>query len=299
MDNETKNISDALGIIKGLTSKPTLPPTGKYSAIFGGGSFYSGGDAVILDMRNSGFTTAILWTIHIEEDGSMIYNDKAVINASGDYIGDPEWGTRLSKLLEAPTTIDRIELGIGAWGAKSWQNIKKLIEEEGTGSDTKLYKAIYKLKEITGATAINYDDELTYDVESSVKFSLMLADMGLKVSLCPYTKTSYWQSVYQQVEAERPGTIDRVYLQCYAGGASNTPSDWNQYFGDIDVSMGLWCKNGTNCSDGDSPASIQSRISSEKNIIAGGFIWLYDDIKSCSDFGKTQAYANAINEGLK
>ena len=299
IDKETKNINESLEVIKDSNLKPTLPPTNKYSAIFGGGPFYSGGDAVINDMRNSGFTTAILWTIHIEEDGSMIFNDKAVINQNGEYVGDPEWGTRLAKLLKAPTTVDRIEFGIGAWGSKSWDNIKKLIDSEGIGTDSRLYKALKKLKEITGATAINYDDEYTYDVESTVQFSLMLDDLGLKVSLCPYTKNSYWQSVYSQVEAERPETIDRVYLQSYAGGAGNSPSSWNQYFGSVNVSMGLWCKNGNNCSNGDSPAEIEAKIDSEKNIISGGFIWLYDDIKSCSEHGKTQAYATAINRGLE
>ncbi|MCU4176609.1 LamG domain-containing protein [Carboxylicivirga sp. N1Y90] len=298
VDKETNNIVDALEIVKGINIAPTLPSTGKYSAVFGGGSFYSGGDAAILDMKNSGFTTAILWTVHIGEDASMVFNDKGVIDQNGNYIGDPEWGTRLATLLEAPTTVDRIELGIGAWGAKSWENIKKLIDADGTGSDTKLYKAIKKLVDVTGATAINYDDELTYDVESTVAFSLMLADMGLKVSLCPYTQTSYWQSVYQQVEAEKPGTIDRVYLQCYAGGASNSPSGWNQYFGDLKVSMGLWCRHGSSCNEGDSPSQIQNKISANKDNIDGGFIWLYDDIRACSNNAKTQEYATAINTEL-
>ncbi len=127
----------------------------------------------------------------------------------------------------------------------------------------------------------------------------MLADIGLKVSLCPYTNTSYWKSVYEEVEAQKPGLIDRVYLQCYAGGASNSPSQWNDYFGDVNVSMGLWCKNGNNCSSGDSPEQIQTKIQDEKGNIDGGFIWLYDDIKSCSEHGKTQSYATAINQALE
>jgi len=299
VDKEANNILQSLEVVKDSNIKPTLPPGGKYSAIFGGGPFYSGGDAVINDLRNSGFTTAILWTIHIGEDGSMIFNDKAIIDKNGNYVGDPEWKARLSNLLKAPSTINRIELGIGAWGSKSWQNIKALIDSEGTGADTKLYKALKTLKDITGASAINYDDELTYDVESSVKFSLMLADMGFKITLCPYTNTEYWKSVYTQVEVQKPGAIDRIYLQCYAGGAGNTPSTWNNHFGNLKVSMGLWCRHGDNCGSGDTPTEIQTKIKSEKENISGGFIWLYDDIRNCSDYGKTQAYAKAINKGLE
>ncbi|WP_421918487.1 hypothetical protein [Marinifilum sp.] len=273
-------------------------PDGKYSAIFGGGPFYSGGMEVINDLKSSGFSTVIVWTIHINEDGSMKYNDTPIINADGDYIGDPEWKSRLEQLTVAPTSVDRIELGIGAWEAKSWQVIKDLIATEGTGPETKLYKAIQKLIDITGATAINYDDEVTYDVASTVDFTLMLADMGLKVGLCPYTKTEYWKSVYEQVEAKKPGTIDRVYLQCYAGGALNKPEEWNQHFGNLKVSYGLWCRNGENCQNGDNPVAIGKKISKEKANIDGGFIWLYDDIQKCKAFGKSSSYAKAINENL-
>jgi len=274
-------------------------PAGKYSAIFGGGPFYTGGMEVINDLRSSGFSTVILWTIHIKEDGSMNYNDTPIINSEGEFIGDPEWKSRLEQLTTSPTSVDRIELGIGAWGAKSWQVIKDLIAKEGTGPETKLYKAIQKLQDITGATAINYDDEVTFDVASTVDFTLMLADMGLKVGLCPYNETEYWKSVYEQVEAENPGTIDRVYLQCYAGGAKNKPAEWNQYFGKLKVSYGLWCRNGENCQNGDNPATIGEKITSEKENIDGGFIWLYDDIQKCAAYGKSSSYAKAINEGLK
>ncbi len=279
--------------------KPTNPPANEYSAIFGGGPFYSGGDEVINDLKSSGFSTVILWTIHVGKDGSMNFNDQKIIDANGEYIGDPAWTTRLSSLLETPTSVDRIEIGVGAWGAQSWGNIKNTIAAEGSGKETKLYKSFQKLMEITGATAINYDDEVTYDVESTVKFSLMLADMGYKISLCPFDQTNYWKSVYSQVEAQKPGVIDRVYLQCYAGGYSNKPAIWNQHFGDLKVSMGLWCRNGNNCVNGDSPSEIESKIETDAENISGGFIWLYDDIQKCAAYGTSSSYARAINKALQ
>ncbi len=279
--------------------KANQAPENKYSAIFGGGPFYSGGDEVIADLKNSGFNTVILWTIHIGEDGSMNFNDQSIIDKNGDYIGDPEWKNRLTRLQEEPSSVERIEIGVGAWGAKSWENIKNLIASEGTGSDTKLYKAFQLLQEITGATAVNYDDEVTFDVESTVKFSLMLDNLGYKIGLCPFNEITYWKSVYEQVETKKPGAIDRVYLQCYAGGSQNRPSQWNQYFGDIKVSYGLWCKNGANCKQGDNPDEILKKISSQKENISGGFMWLYDDIQKCQAYGSTSSYAKAINEGLQ
>lgn len=277
----------------------TKPIENGYSAIFGGGPFYSGGNEVIDDLRNSGFNTVILWTIHIGENGNMNFNNQTIIDENGNYIGDPEWKTRLARLQEQPSSVDRIEIGIGAWGAKSWANIKSLIASEGIGSDTKLYKAFQLLQEITGATAINYDDEVTFDVESTVQFSLMLDNLGYKIGLCPFNEANYWKSVYEQVEAKKPGAIDRVYLQCYSGGSQNEPSQWNQYFGDIKVSYGLWSKNGNNCSQGDNPDAIKEKITAQKENISGGFIWLYDDIQKCQAYGSTSSYAKAINEGLQ
>ncbi len=278
---------------------PTSPPANEYSAIFGGGPFYSGGDEVIDDLKLSGFSTVILWTIHVGEDGSMNFNDQKIINANGEYIGDPEWSNRLVSLLETPTSVDRIEVGVGAWGAQSWENIKNRIENEGTGKETKLYKSFLKLMEITGATAINFDDEVTYDVASTVQFSLMLADMGYKIGLCPFDQINYWKLVYEQVNAQKPETIDRVYLQCYAGGYSNKPVNWNRHFENLKVSMGLWCRNGNNCMNGDSPKGIQSKIENDAENISGGFLWLYDDIQKCAAYGSSSSYARAINEGLK
>jgi len=271
----------------------------KYSAIFGGGPFYSGGMKVINDLKQSGFTTVILWTIHIGDDGSMNFNDKTVIDSQGNYIGDVEWKNRLSALLQSPTSVNRIEIGVGAWGAKSWDIIKTLVAKEGTGEQTKLYKAFQLLMEITGATAINFDDEVTYDVKSTVQFSLMLADMGYKISLCPFNEADYWKAVYNQVESAQAGTIDRVYLQCYGGGYANKTYQWNALFGDLKVSKGLWCRNGDNCNNGNSPSTIKSNLGKEVNNISGGFIWLYDDIQKCAAFGNTASYADAIAKGLQ
>ena len=205
------------------------------SAVYGGGPFYSGGQAVLDDLRASGFNTVILWTIHVGSAGNMNFNDIPVIDGFGNYIGDPDWANRIASLRRAPTAIDRIEIGVASAGATDFENIESLINAHGTGSDTVLYKAFQNLKTVTGADAVNFDDESNYDVSTMVQFAVMLADLGYKVTFVPYTRQSFWETVYRQVEAQRPGTIDRVYLQVYAGGAGNNPVSWNGSFGDLKV----------------------------------------------------------------
>jgi len=270
------------------------------SAVYGGGSFYSGGQSVMNDLRSSGFNTVILWTIHVSNQGNMNFNDIPVIDTNGNYIGDPNWSTRIASLKQAPTSVNRVELGIASAGATDFENIETLINTNGTGSNTALYKAFQNLKTVTKADAVNFDDESNYDVDTMVKFAVMLADIGYKVTLVPYTRKSFWATVYNQVEAQRPGTIDKVYLQVYAGGSGNNPASWNGSFGNLKVIPGLWSVNGAGCNRGDTPSQVETRMRGWKNDISGGFMWLYDDIEKCTAPGRRTAdYANAINIALE
>ena len=181
-----------------------------------------------------------------------------------------------------------------------WTDIQALVASGGTGPGSVLYKTFSTLKTVTGADAVDYDNEDDYDTGSAVALSLMLADLGYKISLCPYQASSHWSAVYSQVQASRPGAIDWVYLQDYAGGAGNDPAQWDTLFGSMKVMPGLWAKNGTGCTAGMTPAQIQTQMTTWKPLIAGGFIWLYDDVQACSAPGLTTAdYAAAINTALQ
>ena len=63
------------------------------------------------------------------------------------------------------------------------------------------------------------------------------------------------------------------------------------------VDPGTWSKNGSGCSGGDSPSTVQSKMTSWRNSagIQGGFIWLFDDILKCSSQGTAADYAAAVN----
>jgi hypothetical protein len=113
----------------------------------------------------------------------------------------------------------------------------------------------------------------------------MLGGLGFKVSLVPYTAASFWTSVATNTNNQRAGTVDRVDLQCYSGGAGNNPCNWN--FGSIPVYAGLWDAE-------KSTSQVQSQLTTWKNNcqIAGGFMWLYDDFDNTTG---TEAYAAAIN----
>ncbi len=60
-----------------------------------------------------------------------------------------------------------------------------------------------------------------YDLSTTVKFAGMMGQLGYKFTLAPYTNIDYWAQVVSQVNQATPGLLDRVYLQCYDGGAGN------------------------------------------------------------------------------
>ncbi|HWH70762.1 MAG TPA: hypothetical protein VNT26_15335, partial [Candidatus Sulfotelmatobacter sp.] len=283
------------GWIALLATQPQ--PVGAASAIFGGGPFYSGGTAVMNTLRSSGFTTVVLWCIHVDAStGNLILNDQLVV-ANGVYVGNSSWPSQLASLKTPPTSVNRIEVSVGSWGVNDFQSVQTLMNNYGTNTTSILYRNFQALKAATGATAVDFDDEMLYDVATTVKFGRMLSSIGYKVTLCPYTNPTFWQSVFNQLGS---GIVDAVYLQCYAGGAGNNPSSWNGYFGNLKVSPGLWCSHDTGCASGDNPAAVGAKMVAWKSAanIPGGFMWLYDDMQSCSSQGAPADYAAAINQAV-
>jgi hypothetical protein len=265
------------------------------SAIYGGGPFYSGGQAVMDTLRSSGFTTVVLWTIHVETNGDLVFNDIPVVR-NGQYIGDPAWPARLRTLKQAPTSVNRIEIGVGSWGVPDWERIHSLISSQGTGPSSILYRNFQALLAATSADAVNDDDESHYDVGSTTSFARMVLSMGYRFfTLAPYTNSGFWRGVRNDLGA----AVDRIYLQVYAGGAGNNPATWNSAMG-MTVDPGVWSRNGSSCSTGDSPATVQSKMTGWRNSagIQGGFIWLFDDIQRCSSQGTAAQYAAAVNNAV-
>ena len=266
------------------------------SAIFGGGPFVTGYRATINKIKDSGFNTYIIWSVHLDEKtGDLIINDVPVVK---DGVFNKQSAKVTWDLLRKEcTNITRIELSIDAWGTGDFKKIKKFIEMDpaeggGTGEDSILYKNFKALIEATGAHAINYDDESCYDLNTGIEFGKMCERLGVKVTLCPYTNQNYWVQLYK---ALGPELCDRVYLQCYAGGAGNKNAiqQWSEALG-CDVIPGYWCNNTESPSDSMSASVVQFNL--ERNIehVNGGFMWLFDHMQNLPSPNSVKDYGTAI-----
>jgi hypothetical protein len=256
------------------------------SGIYVGGHFRRERPATIDILKASGFTYAILFNIHVEPNGDLKM-DGDLMCSNGSYVfgaKHPYYVADVNSLKTGTTTIKRVESCIGGWLSPSYTNIKNLINSQGTGTGSILYKNFQALrKAIPSIDAINCDDEETYDASTCIKFFVMLRDIGFKATLAPYTNPSFWTNVASSINSQRPGTVDRIDLQCYDGGANNNPCNWN--FGSIPVYAGL--------SYFDSKATIQTKLTNWKNNcsnVKGGFIWVYNENST-----QPSEYAAVIN----
>jgi hypothetical protein len=92
------------------------------SAIFGGGPLYYGSQTEVQKelgiLRLSGFTTVILWSVHVRTTGDLILNDDEIVK-DGKYVGDDAkkklWLGQLKTLKQQPTSVTRIEVSVGSW----------------------------------------------------------------------------------------------------------------------------------------------------------------------------------------
>jgi fructan beta-fructosidase len=176
--------------------------------------------------KASGFTTLITFAMHVDAEGTFEIGGGPVCS-NGVYIGPSNWATLVSTVKTPPTSVMRYEVCFGGWLDTSYDNIKSLVQSQGTGPSSILYRNFQALKNaVLGIDAINDDDEKTYDLNSTVSFANMLGGLGCKFTTAPYTFQSFWVNLNNNVT-----NCDYIYLQCYEGGAGNDPTQWNTAFG--------------------------------------------------------------------
>ena len=276
---------------------------------------YPGSSAQQADIQKSGFTTAICWAMHVDQQGNLSYNDTPIVT-NGAYVGDSSWPGFLKGLKSG--TVDTILFSIGGWEVGDFPNIQALINQYGTGSSNPLYQNLAALlSAIPAIDGLDYDDESLYDQSTTVSLSQMAATIGYtKITFCPYTEQSFWVGCLKALQQSNPGLVVGFNLQCYAGGAGNYPKSWINAVTGIPginpksfIYPGLWCCHQATCvgqdPDNACPTSIQSFFTNWKpDGLPGGFIWNYGDIQSwvgktnCSPAPTTAAYAKAIVSGL-
>src|SRR5947209_13515075 len=117
------------------------------AGVYGGGPLYSGGTSLIDELRASGMTSIVAWSVHVNENGDLYLNDTLIVS-DGKYVGDPDWPETFAGLKGQPTSVERVLFSVGAGGVEDFHHIQALIASQGTGPDSILYRNFSELRSI-------------------------------------------------------------------------------------------------------------------------------------------------------
>lgn len=265
------------------------------SGVYVGGHIRRERPQTITNLKYSGFTYALLFNVHVDPDGTL-KTDGETICKDGRYVfseTQPHYQQDIKDLKTAPTSIQRIEIVIGGWGNDSYDNIKNLINKNGTGSTTMLYRNFKALKDaVPEIDAVNNDDEHCYDVETGAKFHIMMYNLGYKTTLAPYTYKTYWQNLCTKIRATKSKAVDRIMVQCYDGGAGNVNQvgSWT-FTGVTERHAGLMYYSNDWSVDKNLE---QFQKWKDDGVASGGFVWVYN-----SEEWDLNAWASGMNRVYK
>ena len=149
------------------------------SGIYVGGYFRRNRAVTIPALKASGFTDVILFNIQVETNGDLTMDGEKLCS-NGVYTfsaTQPNYITDVNALKTGLTSVRRVECCIGGWTSVSYNHIETLVNAQGTGTTSILYKNFHALKmAIPSIDAINNDDESAYDVASARR---KILDAGL------------------------------------------------------------------------------------------------------------------------
>jgi hypothetical protein len=235
-------------------------------------------------LRTSGFNSLIMFGVGVRNNGDIMYysntpgSQDVLLTSNGAYVGGDALAEKVRSFkIGNDTTVDRLEISMNA------QNIRQLLANPGPGPDTTLYRSFKALKTAWSLDAVNNDDESIYDTGSTVAFAKMLGGIGYKYTIAPYTNLNFWNTVKNQINSglKEPDLIlDRVYLQCYDGGARNDPSSWQKSLGMKVVPL-LWVTNDSKPSYGTSAAQARTKFTNwnKQSALGGAGYWNDYDIE--------------------
>ncbi|PSN67490.1 hypothetical protein BS50DRAFT_392983 [Corynespora cassiicola Philippines] len=228
-------------------------------------------------IKTSGFNSLIIFGVGVLANGDIMYysntpgSSDVLVASGGTYVGGSALSEKVRSFKTGTTGVDRLEISMNA------QNIRALMASPGPGASTPLYRNFAALKMAWSLDAVNNDDESIYEVSSTVAFAKMLGNVGYKYTIAPYTNTQFWINVKNQL-----GTtlLDRVYLQCYDGGAGNNPATWKNALG-MNIVPLLWVINDSKPSQGTTAAQARTRFTAwnQQSTLAGGGYWNEYDIE--------------------
>lgn len=277
-------------------------------ALYIGNELYPSGGMInytnIATLQSSPLTSPILSLLNCDSNNNtLVYNDgtNPMFDSSGTYIGPPGWPATIKALRSK--LIQEVYMSFSTNGT-DW--LAGLLSTDQAAA----LNILSYMKNTFGLDGIDIDYEGDTSSSSNMyPVAAAAASVGLKITAAPYFSSGDWNDWVQYIQ-QKGGTVSWLNLQCYAGGKSNNPGDWN-YIG-VPIVAGS-CKSCGSPTTKCSPQEMQDLFTlwrtgtgsvsqgcwdgtpnTTAQTIGGGFIWAYSSIAG-NDF---LSYMNAIKKGL-
>jgi hypothetical protein len=282
-------------------------------------------DQQLSEVQNSGFTSVILWTLHVHTNGDLYYNDTLIVQ-NGQYSNpdNPAFGKYVAGLRSQGSSVNQVLFGIGSGGVSDFAAIQGLLSTPaGTQTLMTNFAALQANVPVNGYDLDLEEFPLEDYTQTIITLSLLLnKKFGTYITFCPYCDETFWVNCLSGIYQNNNKTqiVSWMNLQCYDGGTGNDPAQWAAAIKNASsptgvtnpvqfVIPGYWCYNTSQKSFmGQCPDQIQQTfadLAKSDPGINGGFIWDSSDIFTNQGSGSCSggsmdcaAYATAINNGI-
>ncbi|MFF4341766.1 hypothetical protein ACFY00_17750 [Kitasatospora sp. NPDC001540] len=201
--------------------------------LYGQGLFDTDDDArnrrALQDLSGSGFTTLVLFTLHVHPSGDLYLGDNVIArNGAVAYrwkdTQDPSFPALVRGLRAGGFRTVLFSIGFGGPPApEDWQHIQELLDQGRGGVLVANFKAVAQW---TGVDGFDFDCEEDVRVSTVATVTTELAKVapGGVITYCPYDRTQWWIDCLAEVHRTHGNQVVRgLNLQVY-GGAD--PLDW-------------------------------------------------------------------------
>jgi len=294
-------------------------------AAYAGNELGPGKNGLLLNkasIEQSGFNTIILGLLHIgrgnicpacpspwnpdgAQTGDIIFNNIFIVS-------DEKLPEQIPPLTDWANLLNQVSIstnlswsfgGGAAWISDFYTIYDVFLHQDEIPETSILYKNMQILYDkFPAVRCVDIDCEEIcgpddyFDWQTTVvAFAKMCNNIGFSLSISPYTYKEDWQNIITRTgyNSSYKPIISKINLQCYDGGAGNTPEDWKlhepyQTQNYLPIIAGFWKDNTTE--------EITSDLELWKNDVSGGFIWNYGD-KDKPD-PNNKLYSDAILKGL-
>lgn len=250
-------------------------------------------------ISDSGFTTVVLWAMHVNQNGDFSYNNTPMICSGQVSPGfNTQFGDLVSQLKnQSGGTVEKVIFSIGGSGVGDFNNIKNLLNNGQKAALLSNFAALMKLAPALDGFDFDLEETPYSDYAETVPqlTQLLYDNYGSMITYCPFKEESFWIDCLKSVATKNNGKqlVNWMNLQVYGNGAS--PNQWAL---DVQNSQGTGVTDGNEFITGGYSAQDSDPSSFCQNFtglnVTGGFIW---NLSFLGAYSPTQ-YAQAIINGL-